>query len=92
MIVLGPLDEQDRYLSEWDYVLLRRRLDDLLSSGRIKKRQVLKQLHPGTSEEWFEDVETGEIYCLVPPAERITPSWEKVDPFRLFGNVSSLQQ
>lgn len=91
MIVLGPLHGQSRYLSEWDYVLLRRKLDELLSAGRIKKRQVLKPLHAGW-EEWFEDVETGEIYCLVPPAERVTPTWEKVDPFGLFGDVSSLKQ
>jgi hypothetical protein len=92
MIVLGPIDEQGPYLTEWDYVLLRRKLDQLLSARRIRKRQVLKPLHAGTSEEWFEDVETGEIYCLVPPAERITPRWEKVDPFSLFGDVSSIEQ
>lgn len=92
MIVLGPIGDEGRYLSEWDYILLRRKLDELLSVGRIKKRQVLKPLHAGLSEEWFEDVETGEIYCLVPPAERILPSWEKVDPFKLFDDVSSLQQ
>ena len=83
MIVLGPLDEQSLYLSEWDYVLLRRKLDELLSAGRVKKRKVFKPLHAGTAEEWFEDVETGEIYCLVPPDDRITPSWEKVDTFKL---------
>jgi len=92
MIVLGPLDEQSRYLSDWDYVLLRRTLDELLSTERVKKRDVFKPLHPGTAEEWFEDAETGEIYCLVPLDERITPSWEKVDAFKLFGDVSSLQQ
>ena len=27
------------------------------------------------------DIETGEIYCLLPLAERVEPAWEKVDVF-----------
>ena len=74
-IVLGQLSDQSRYLSEWDYILLTRKLNDLLSKGRVKRVQVFKPLHPGLpkDEEWFQNCETREIYCLVHPEEKLRP-------------------
>jgi len=38
-----------------------------------------------------QDCETGEIYCLVHPEERVSPSWEKVDVFGMADRPSQLQ-
>ncbi|MGH9511590.1 MAG: hypothetical protein ACRD2U_05590 [Terriglobales bacterium] len=46
----------------------------------MRKVPAFNPLHSGV-EEWFLDVESGEVYSLTPSAERVSPVWEKVDVY-----------
>ena len=79
-VLLDGHDDRPNNLSEWEYVQLRRVLDQLVEDGRVRKVQPFNPVHSGF-QEWFLDVETGDIFSLTPPAERVSPVWEKVDAF-----------
>ncbi|MGC2197178.1 MAG: hypothetical protein WA628_21050 [Terriglobales bacterium] len=74
-------DDRPNNLNEWDYVQLRRLLDQFVADGRVRKVPAFNPLYPGLDEEWFLDVETGDIYCLLVEDEKVSPVWEKVDVF-----------
>ena len=61
------------------YFGMKQRLQEAISRGWIEQIPAMKPdpLHP--DEEWYRDKETGEIYRLVPPDERIG-WWDRVDP------------
>src|SRR5215469_369231 len=64
---------------------LKQALDDLITQGRVRQVPVMRA--HWWVEEWFLDVETGEIYSYVPLAERIMPEWQKVDLSEVSGDV-----
>jgi hypothetical protein len=80
-ILLDGRDDRPNNLSDADYVQLRRLLEQFMADERVRKVPAFNPLYPGLQEEWFLDVEAGDIYCLVPAGERGNPVWEKVDVF-----------
>ena len=54
-------------------------LAEAMNGGYVEKIAVMKP-HPFVStEEWYRDKETGEIYSLVPPEDKMRGHWEKVN-------------
>ena len=79
-VLIDGRDDRPNHLSDWDYLQLRGVLDRLVAAGHVRRVPAFNPLHSGF-QEWFLDVETGEIYSLTPSAERVSPVWEKVDVF-----------
>ena len=50
------------------------------SRGYVEQIPVLKRNRFLPTEEWYRDKETGEVYSLVGPEERIRGHWSKIDP------------
>jgi hypothetical protein len=67
MIVLGKLDDESRHLFQVGLHSPQEETGRTVVSGKVKKREVLRPIYPGAAEEWFENVDTGEIYYLLPP-------------------------
>jgi len=80
-ILLDGRDDRPNNLSDADYVQLRRLLEQFVASGRVRKIPAFHPLYPGLQEEWFLDVEAGDIYCLLLEGEKVRPAWEKVDAY-----------
>jgi hypothetical protein len=74
-------DDRPNNLNERDYAQLRKLLAQFMADELVRKVPAYNPLYPGLQEEWFLDVEAGDIYCLVPAGERCNPVWEKVDVF-----------
>jgi hypothetical protein len=81
LVLADGRDDRPNYLSERDYAQLRMSLDRLLAEGKIRQVPVFNPQSSGSDEEWFLDVESGEIYSLLPMSERVDPIWERVDVF-----------
>jgi hypothetical protein len=58
---------------------LSRRLAEAVRTGRVRRVPVLKPVWGGSSEEWFLDPETSEVYFYVPPDPPGMPKWQRVD-------------
>jgi hypothetical protein len=82
-------EDRANTLDYWPNILLRRGLDQLIVEGRVRKIPHFNPLHPGFEEEWFLDVEGGEIWSYTAASERSVPTWEKVD---VFETRSAMQQ
>lgn len=54
-------------------------LSDAVANGHVEKVPVRKRNRYFPSEQWFRDKETGEIYSLIKPEERILGRWARVD-------------
>ena len=80
-ILLDGRDDRPNNLNEVDYGQLRRLLEQFVSDGRVRRVPAFNPLYPGLQEQWFLDVQAGDIYCLVLAEEKVTPVWEKVDVF-----------
>lgn len=65
--------------SDTDYREVQRMLSEAMDAGRVEKVPVRKRSRVFPNEQWFRDKESGEIYCLIKPAERIRGRWAKVD-------------
>jgi hypothetical protein len=69
-----------RTLSHWEYQEIRRMLSEAIASGYVEKIQVLSHKHIWSkNEEWYRDMQTGEIYTLTAPWERGGGHWARVD-------------
>ena len=66
------------------YFGMKERLQQAISRGWVEQIPVMKPNRFSPDEEWFRDMETGEIYRLVLSGER-GGWWEKVDPSDLIG-------
>lgn len=62
-----------------EWMIFAERLNRVLESGRIRKVPVLNPVWGGSSEEWFLDPETSEVYFYVPPDPPGMPKWGRVD-------------
>jgi hypothetical protein len=80
-ILIDGRDDRPNNLTDWKYVQLRRNLEILVADGQVRRIPVFKPLYSGNDEEWYLDVESGEIYALLPSSERVAPIWEKVDVY-----------
>ena len=45
----------------------------LVSDGRVRKIAPFNPLYGGDPEQWYLDVEVGEIYARVPLSEHVVP-------------------
>ena len=79
MSILREMYGNTQLPSDCDYRELRRMLSDALAAGRVEKVPVIKRNRYFPGEQWFRDKETGEIYSLIKPEERILGRWAKVD-------------
>jgi hypothetical protein len=80
-ILIDGHEDRPNQLGHGEYVQLRRNLEKLVSDGRVRKIAPFNPLYGGDDEEWYLDVEGGEIYALLPLSERVVPIWEKVDAY-----------
>ena len=85
MGIFKDMYEQRRFNTDWEYRELRRMLTEAIERGYVEKIPVMKPHrldpdHLDLDEEWYRDKETGEIYSLSPPEEKIRGHWIKVDP------------
>lgn len=80
MGIFKDMYELHRFNSDWEYRELRRMLAEAIERGYVEKIPVMKPDRWFLDEEWYRDNETGEIYSLAPPEEKIRGHWIKVDP------------
>src|ERR1700745_971468 len=64
-ILFDGRDDRPNNLDDTDYGKLRRLLDQFVADGCVRKIPAFNPLYPGCREEWFLDVEAGDVYCLV---------------------------
>jgi hypothetical protein len=74
-------DDRPNNLKDGDYDQVRRLLERFVADGRVGKVPAFNPLYPALEEDWFLDVEAGDIYCLLLEEEKARPVWEKVDVF-----------
>jgi hypothetical protein len=77
--------------SSRDYEELRRMLSEAISNGFIEQIPTTKPILSSSGEQWFRDKGTGEIYSLVPPGERSSGWWMRLDPEDFQTVTSTLQ-
>lgn len=68
-----------QFPSDSEYSEFRQLLSEALSVGQIERVPVMKRSRCLAGEQWFRDKETGEIYSLIQPQERIRGRWAKVN-------------
>jgi hypothetical protein len=79
MGIFEEMFEMRRFNSDWEYRELRRMLSESISRGYVEQIPVMKPNRWVPREEWYREKETGEVYSLVPPAEKSRGQWVKVD-------------
>jgi hypothetical protein len=89
--IFHDMYEKRRFDSEWEYRELRRMLSEAVSGGYVEQIPVMKPNRFLPTEEWYLDKETGEIYSLVGPEEKIRGHWVKVDQQDLVESGESVQ-
>jgi hypothetical protein len=77
--ISGSLTDGLKITEYQDWLIFVERLAEAVRTGGLRKIPVLKPVWGGTTEEWFLDPETGEVYFYVPPDPPGMPKWEKVD-------------
>lgn len=68
-----------QFPSESEYGELQRTLSEAVAGGAVERIPVIRRNRSFTSEQWFRDKQTGEIYSLIRPEERIRGQWARVD-------------
>lgn len=79
MSILREMYASTQFQSDWEYKELHRMLSDAVENGHVEKVRVIKRNRYFRGEQWFRDKETGEIYSLIEPEERIRGRWARVD-------------
>ena len=80
MGIFEEMYHKRRFDWEWEYGELRRMLSEAIWGGYVEQIPVAKRNRYLPTEEWYRDKETGEIYSLVAPEEKIRGHWSKIDP------------
>jgi hypothetical protein len=91
MGIFSDMHEKRRFDSDWEYRELRRMLSEAISGGYVEHIPVMKPDRFSPDEEWYRDKETGEIYSLVGPEEKMRGQWERVDPGDIVGPDEKIQ-
>lgn len=79
MGILREIYGSSQFSSDADYGELQLTLSKAIDQGVVERVPVRKHNRYFPSEQWFRDKETGEIYSLIQPEERIRGRWAKVD-------------
>lgn len=79
MGILKEIRGRTQFSSEDEFGELRQALSEAIAGGSIERVPVRKHNRYFPGEQWFRDKETGEIYSLIQPAERIRGRWAKVN-------------
>jgi hypothetical protein len=79
MGIFQDMYEKRRFDYEWEYSELRRMLSEAISRGYVEQIPVMKPSRFLRTEEWYRDKETGDIYSLVGPEEKMRGRWAKVE-------------
>lgn len=64
----------DSEFTEWWQML-----SEAMAHGQLEKVRVIKRNQYFPAEQWFRDTETGEIYSLIKPHDRMRGRWARVD-------------
>jgi hypothetical protein len=91
MGIFNEMYEMRLFNSDWEYRELKRMLSEAMSRGHVEQVPVMKPHRFLPDEEWYRDKETGEIYSLVPPEEKIRGHWLKIDPEDLVKRGETVQ-
>ena len=62
-----------------DFTELKRMLAEAMSRGYVEEVPVMIATEVPTTENWYRDKESGEIYSLMPPESPDRGSWERVE-------------
>jgi len=79
MGVLKEICGTRQFASDAEYGELQHTLSEAIADGSVERVPVRKRNRYFPGEQWFRDKETGEIYSLIRPAERMRGRWAKVD-------------
>jgi hypothetical protein len=79
MGIFKEMHETRHFNSDWEYRELRRMLSQAISRGYVEQVPVMKPSRFSPKLEWYRDKETGEIYSLNPPEEKIRGWWDRVE-------------
>lgn len=79
MGIFREMHEQRIFESDRDYHELCRMLSEAISRGYVEQVPVRKPSRFSPNREWYPDKETGEIYSIDAPEEKIRGWWDKVD-------------
>src|SRR5437762_13130393 len=78
--IFQDMYDKKRFDTDWEYRELRRMLSEAISGGYIEQIPVMNPNRFLPTEEWYRDKQTGDIYSIVGPEERMRGRWLKVDP------------
>lgn len=79
MGILREIYSSSQFSSDAEYGELQQTLAKAIAGGFVERVPVRKHNRHFSRELWFRDKETGEIYSLIQPEERIRGRWAKVD-------------
>ena len=91
MGIFSEMHAKRQFDSEWEYRELRRMLSEAIARGYVEQVPVMKPNRFSPWREWYRDRETGEIFCLDPPEERIRGWWDRIDPKDLIDPEETVQ-
>jgi hypothetical protein len=91
MGIFREMHEQRIFESDRDYHELRRMLSEAISRGYVEQVPVMKPSRFSPNREWYRDKETGEIYSLDAPEEKIRGWWDRVDSSDLVEHGERMQ-
>ncbi|HET9695299.1 MAG TPA: hypothetical protein VFP40_00450, partial [Terriglobales bacterium] len=78
MSIFREMHEKRVVDSQREYLELRRMLEEAIDRGYVERVPVVNPSRFVPIQEWFRELETGQIYRLVPPDER-GGWWAEVD-------------
>jgi len=79
MGILREIYGSSQFSSDAEYGELQHTLSNAIAGGFVERVPVRKRNRHFSGEKWFRDKETGEIYSLIQPEERIRGRWARVD-------------
>jgi hypothetical protein len=79
MAMFNKTEDNVQLPSDSEFSDLWQELSEAIAQGQLEKVPVIKRHRYFPTEQWFRDKETGEIYSLIKPQERIRGRWAKVD-------------
>jgi hypothetical protein len=91
MGIFREMYQQRSFQNDRDYRELRRMLSEAISRGYVEQVPVMTPSRFSPTREWFRDKETGEIYSLDAPEEKLRGWWERVDPADLVEPGETIQ-
>ena len=91
MGIFKDMYDKRRFDSDWEYRELRRMLSEAITGGYVEQIPVMKPNRFLPNEEWYRDKESGEVYSLLAPEEKVRGHWSRVDLRDLNPSTETLQ-